>query len=126
MLFCGAALFIVALSACGGSASPPPIPTPTLSPVETLGTQVYTRHCASCHLLTPNDIKVGPSFYGIADRADNQVTGQDARTYLYTSVLNPSVYLADGFEDLMPQTLAKTLTGEELDAVIAYLLTLHN
>lgn len=122
-LFLGILCFGLSLTACGGSTTAPA--TPTLSPTEQLGAKVYTRHCASCHLLTPDDVKVGPSFYGIADRAGSQVAGQDARTYLYTSVLNPSAYLVDGFKDLMPQALAKALTSEELDAVVDYLQTLH-
>lgn len=96
-----------------------------LSAEEKLGAQVYTRNCAACHLLTPNDVKVGPSLHGIADNAATRVAGQDARTYIITSVLNPSSYVHDGFEDVMPKGLAKSLTSEELDAVVAYLLTLH-
>jgi hypothetical protein len=30
----------------------------------------------------------------------------------------------DGFDNLMPENLGKKLTGEELDAVVAYLMTL--
>ena len=119
-----ALFFAILLIACSSS-TPQSKPTPTLNSEQTLGKQVYNRHCAACHLLTPDDIKVGPSFYGLADRVEMRVTGQDARTYLLTSVLNPSDYVVEGFEDLMTKGLAKELTGEELDAVIAYLQTLH-
>ncbi|MBK8431610.1 MAG: hypothetical protein IPL28_10120 [Chloroflexi bacterium] len=63
---------------------------------------------------------------GVGNRAAERVPGQDARTYLMTSILNPSAYLVEGFQDgLMPANLAKKLTGEELDGVIEYLLTLE-
>lgn len=109
------------MNACG---SEPPPAEPTLSPEVKLGQAVYSRHCAACHLLTPDDVKVGPSFYGLANHAGERVPGQDARAYLLTSVLNPSAYLVEGFEDLMTKGLAKELTSEELDAVVAYLQTL--
>jgi len=114
-------LLTLLLNACG---SDPPPAKPTLSPEQKLGTEVYTRHCAACHLLTPDDVKVGPSFHGIGDKAGKRVPGQDVRTYLLTSVLNPSAYLVEGFDDLMTKGLAKELTSEELDAVVAYLQTL--
>jgi hypothetical protein len=39
--------------------------------------------------------------------------------------MQPDAYLVEGFENLMPASLSKQLTGEELDAVIAYLQTLQ-
>lgn len=49
----------------------------------------------------------------------------DAREYLESSVNNPSGYLVEGYNDLMPPTLAKALSQEEVDAIVAYLLTLQ-
>lgn len=118
-------LVIFLLAACGGSDPPTTVdPTANLTDTEKAGYQVYTRNCAACHLLTEGDVKVGPPFYNIANVAGERVAGQDAKTYLYTSVLRPDDYLVDGFEDVMPKGLAKSLTGEDLDAVVAYLLTL--
>ena len=116
----------VLLAACGET-TPAATPTPaiTLAPGEVSGETVFSQNCAPCHLLSPNDIKVGPSLHGIASRAGTTVEGQDARTYLLTSILRPDDYLVPDFDNLMPATLAKTLTGEEMDAVIDYLLTLE-
>lgn len=117
-------LLFVMLSACGSSNSAERVdPTPDLTEAEKVGFQVYTRNCAACHLLTEGDVKVGPPFYNIATIAGQRVAGQDAKTYLYTSILKPDAYLVEGFENVMPKGLAKSLTGEELDAVVAYLLT---
>ena len=60
----------------------------------------------------------------VATRAETRVDGFDAYTYLITSVMQPDAYLVQGFENLMPNNLSKQLTGEELDAVVAYLQTL--
>lgn len=115
---------IFLLLGCGPSA-PQPTPTPQLTAVEKLGQTVFTRECAACHSLAPETIVVGPSLAGIATRASSRVNNQDASNYLLISILKPDDYLVDGFENLMPKTLGKTLTGEDLDAVVAYLLTLE-
>ena len=117
----------ILLAACGGTtpaATPTPI-APTLAPGEVSGEVVFSQFCAACHLLTPNDVKVGPSLHGSADRAGTRVEGQDAYTYLLTSILKPDAYLVEDFDNLMPSTLAKSLTSEEMDAVIEYMLTLE-
>lgn len=72
----------------------------------------------------PDLVVRGPSLYGIAGRAGERVPGQDARTYIYTSIMRPDAFIVPGFENVMPGTLAKTLTGEQIDAVVAYLYTL--
>lgn len=113
-------LLVWLLIGCG-TASPPP--TPTLEPLARAGLAVFTANCAICHALTPETVIRGPSLHGIATRAGTRVAGQDARTYLYSSILHPGDYLVDGFENLMPTTLGKDLTGEELDSVVAFLLT---
>jgi len=115
-------LFPLFLIAC--SADPPPIPTPTLSTVETQGKEVFNLHCATCHATSPDTVIVGPSLDGIAIHAGERVTGMDAITYLQTSILKPDAYIVDGFDNLMLPDLAKQLSGEDFDAVVAYLLTL--
>ncbi|MCP5094921.1 MAG: cytochrome c [Chloroflexi bacterium] len=109
------------LVACGGS-EPEPTPTPALTQEEKLGQQVFARECGACHSLAAETVIVGPSLHGISNRASERVSGQDANTYLLTAVLNPDAYLVDGYENLMPATFGKSLTGEELDAVIAFLM----
>lgn len=116
-------LGLLFLAACGSTPDPTP-PPPTLSPLAQQGKQVFSRVCGACHSTTPDTIIVGPSLAGIASRAGNRVEGQDAYTYLLTSVMQPDAYMVEGFENLMPNNLSKQLTGEELDAVIAYLQTL--
>ena len=115
-------LFFLFLIAC--SAEPPSIPTPTLSPVEAQGKEVFNLHCATCHANGPDTIIVGPSLAGVASRAGERVTGMDAKTYIQTSILKPDAFLVEGFDNLMLPGIAKQLSGEDFDAVVAYLLTL--
>ncbi len=114
-------LMTIMLVACGGE--PDPTPTATLSAELAAGHTVYQANCAICHALTPETVVRGPSLHGIATRARQRVPGMDARDYLYTSILRPADYLVDGYENIMPTNLGKDLTGEEMDAVVNYLLT---
>lgn len=108
------------LAACGGAAEP--TPAPTLDPELARGKRVFEVHCGACHSVSPDTVLVGPSLAGIGRRAASRVDGLDARAYLYTSIMRPGDYLVDGFQDLMPSTLAKSLSGEDIDAVVAYLM----
>ena len=111
------------LTSCG-QAPPPPPPTPTLSPEAVQGKSIFSRECGSCHSLIADTIIVGPSLYKVAERATERVPEQDARTYLLTSILAPNRYLVEGYQDLMPATFGKRLSGEDVDALVAFLLTL--
>lgn len=116
-------LILMLLPACSGPAGAA-VP-PTLSSEAALGQEVFTRECGSCHSTMPDTIIVGPSLAGIARQAGSRVPGQDAPTYLLNAIINPGDYLVEGFQDLMPANFGKKLTGEEIDAVIAYLMTLE-
>jgi nitric oxide reductase subunit C len=110
------------MTAC--SNAPGPQATPSLSPIEQEGLRLFILNCATCHANVPDSVIVGPSLSGVASRAGQRVEGMDARTYLQTSILNPAAFIVAGFPDSMPKDLGKQLTGEEFDAILAYLLTL--
>lgn len=113
---------MVGISGCGQEEV---IPTPTADPLIAAGQKVFIAHCGACHSASPGTVIVGPSLAGIAQTGATRVDGFDARTYVYSSVMQPSDYVVAGFEDLMPKDLAKKLTGEELDSVVAYVLSLE-
>ena len=119
-------LCLVLLVLIVGCSEPEVVETavPTQSPEVQLGNDVYVRECGACHSAFADTVIVGPSLYGVGERAETRVAGQDGRTYLFTSILLPDEFLVDGYENLMPATFGKTLTGEELDGVVAYLMTL--
>lgn len=119
------------LAACGGSAGSTPTATADarFSPQEAAqiaeGERLYSRHCASCHATEPETVIVGPSLAGIADSGATRVDGLTAEEYIELSIVQPGAYLVEGYDDVMPANLGKRLTGEELDALVAYLLTLE-
>jgi cytochrome c2 len=52
-------------------------------------------------------------------------TTEETIAYLHTSIMDPSAYVVPGFpDDLMPKTYAEIFTQEEIDNLVAYLLTL--
>ncbi|MFW6070634.1 MAG: c-type cytochrome [bacterium] len=123
LLFLGLGLLLA--TGCASSAAAPPEATATVDPVVAQGQRLFSQHCASCHAVDGDAVIVGPSLEGIASRAATRVEGLDARQYLDQSIVQPSAFLVPGFDDVMPSTLGKQLSGEELDALIAYLLTLQ-
>ena len=125
------ACLALSAAACGGAATaaaPTPtaaVPTPTRDPVLAAGQKVFVAHCGACHSVEPGSTIVGPSLAHLAETGGTRVDGLDARAYVYNSIMRPSDYLVEGFGDLMPQDLARKLTGEELDSVVAYVLSLN-
>lgn len=113
---------ILALAAC--SSSPTSANATPLSEQEAKGQQLFTQHCSSCHSTVGDAVIVGPSLAGIATRAETRVEGLSAHDYIEQSILDPSAFMVPGFDDLMPKTWGQMLTGEELDSLVAFLLTL--
>jgi nitric oxide reductase subunit C len=88
------------------------------------GRAVYSTRCASCHSLAENVIVIGPSFWNIANVAGERVAGQSAETYLRNSIVYPSDFIVDGYQDVMQKNLGEVLTVDDIEHVVAYLLTL--
>src|SRR5687768_2029510 len=57
--------------------------------------------CMSCHSLDGTKI-VGPSWQGLGDRAGSRVDGLSAVDYLRQSITDPSAYVVEGYDDVMP------------------------
>ncbi|RZV45914.1 MAG: cytochrome c [Acidimicrobiia bacterium] len=81
--------------------------------------------CITCHSLDPETTLVGPPIAGVASRALSRVEGQRAEEYLRLSILEPSAYVVDGFDDgKMPADWQEVLSEAEITALVGYLLTL--
>lgn len=114
-------LLLLFLAACGGNDNVPPA---NQDSDVARGERIFKQNCTSCHSAKPDTTVVGPSLSGIASRAGSRVEGLSSRDYIHMSITKPSAYVVDGFVDQMPSNFGKTLTGEELDRLISYLLTL--
>ncbi|MQC26565.1 MAG: cytochrome c [Chloroflexi bacterium] len=111
---------IAVLSACSGQGS-----GGALSAEAQVGQGLFTQQCASCHATQPDLTIVGPSLAGIAQTAASRVPGQSAADYIETSIRQPDAYINEGFPDVMPKTFAQIFEDHEIDALVAYLLTLE-
>jgi len=81
--------------------------------------------CAVCHSIEPGVELVGPSLFGAAAAAETRVPGMSAEEYLRQSIVDPGAYVVDGYPaGQMPGNLGEKLTGEEMDDLVQFLLTL--
>ncbi len=81
--------------------------------------------CATCHFFDKEDRLIGPGLKGIGQRAAGRVPGETNAQYIYNSIINPSAYVVPDYPDgLMPQIWAQVLTPEQINDLVAYLMTL--
>lgn len=89
--------------------------------------------CVGCHVST----NTGPAWLasgsqpGIGTRAGTRIsqsgyTGKadTAEQYLLESIVDPGVYIVEGFQPIMPANFGESLTAQDAADLIAYLLTL--
>lgn len=110
---------------------PEPTPWPADTPPEVIGQAVYAAQgCAGCHGEPGGAGLVGPNLGGVATRAETRVPGQSAEEYITNSIVNPNDFIVPDCPTgacqagLMPQTYGQTLTEQELNGLVQYLLTL--
>lgn len=93
----------------------------------------YSR-CNFCHSLDGSEFRGGPTLLGISERAGTRVAELSATEYLRQSILEPSAFIVEGYEKEMAtyelverqegeHKQAFTITEQELDDLIAFLLT---
>jgi mono/diheme cytochrome c family protein len=87
--------------------------------------------CATCHNPASAQRLIGPGLQGIGERAATRVEGQSAVEYIRNSILHPNDFISpaeDGGPEypanLMPQIYAQVWSEQQLNDIIAYLLTL--
>jgi nitric oxide reductase subunit C len=93
--------------------------------------------CSACHSIAPGVNIVGPTLAGIAATAAGRVReaayhgqAKDAAGYIRESILDPNAHVltgptfSAGGRSLMPSDYGQTLKPEQVDQIVAYLLTL--
>lgn len=94
--------------------------------------------CAACHSVAPGVNIVGPTLAGISATAATRIKSpdykgkaKDAAGYIRESIVEPNVHVlagptyAAGGRSLMPGDYSETLKPEQIDQIVAYLLTLR-
>ncbi len=87
----------------------------------------FASGCYTCHYVEASRGNfTGPNLAGVGSRAATTVSGQSAEEYLHTSIVKPNEYVVQGFvAGLMPQNYGEVLTEEQINNLVAYLLTLQ-
>ncbi len=122
----------LALASCGAASESGPLGDAARGQgvfrgAETLQTD-RLEACIDCH----SDVVGGESYIAhnlsnIGNRAETTVAGQQPISYLRTAILAPDAYLAAGFQEgIMPRTYAELLTEQDINDLIAYMLTLKS
>ena len=82
--------------------------------------------CSECHSLDGSE-KVAssraPTFQGISEQAGDRVPGLSAEEYLRESIVDPAAYIVEGYSDFMPKGFRILLSEEDIDNLVAFLLT---
>jgi hypothetical protein len=60
---------------------------------------------------------------GVSERAGDRVPELSAVEYLRQSIQDPSAYVVEGFSDTMSKGIHAAFSEEDIDALVAFLLT---
>lgn len=83
--------------------------------------------CSVCHSVQPGIELVGPNLGGVATRAEARMPGMSAEEYLHQSIVEPDAYVVEGHPaGQMLDNFEETLSIEEIDSLVAFLLTLED
>lgn len=82
--------------------------------------------CSTRHRIVRGQVgfSIGPNLAGIGEHAGTQVAGLSAEEYLRQSILEPEQYIVPGYRDIMYPDYSRRLTEQNIQDLIAYLLTL--
>lgn len=95
----------------------------TGSELAALGESVYESAdsvCTAYHAIGEDGLRA-PDLAGIGAQAAARESGKSAEEYLYESLEDPCVYVVEGYECIMPQTVAQSLVPAKVTALVAFL-----
>lgn len=111
---------LIALAACAAQPAP-------ADPVAR-GERLFRAQCLGCHGVEPGAPEaLGPNLAGVATRASANPDGLTAAEWLLRETVDPNASIAPGFQSgLMPTTYGQSLSPEQLDDLVAFMLTLDD
>jgi cytochrome c oxidase subunit 2 len=83
--------------------------------------------CTACHSIDGTKI-VGPTWkglYGSTVTLENGSTVTADETYLTESIKNPAAQIVQGFQNVMPPTIAQQMTDAQISDIIVYIKSLR-
>lgn len=82
--------------------------------------------CTACHGLgtrAPHLLADEAGTGLIGERCSRRVPGEDCKTYLHRSLVEPNAYIVDGYQPIMPDA-SRTMSNAQIWALVAYLESL--
>jgi cytochrome c2 len=121
-------VFVLLVPGCAASS---PVSAP-ISDSAARGAQLFaqgrgdTPPCSTCHQTASGQFgfSLGPNLAGIGERARTRMDGLTAEEYLHQSILEPGRYIVSGYRNMMYADFKSHLTEQDVQDLIAYLLTL--
>ncbi len=102
-----------------------PIPEDQLA---SAGAELFqSQGCTGCHAMAGlSEAQTGPGLTQIGAQAEERAAEagvEDAAAYMYQSIVEPNAYIVQGYNaNIMPATFGKTLTDDQIEALVQYLL----
>ena len=133
-------VFLLMVAACGDddadTATEPPATTQAVTAGDPErgreiwddGGGVIGGGCQECHSLDGSEktvppFEIAPTWLGVSLRAGDRVPGLSAEDYLRESIVDPAAYIVEGYSDHMPKGFRFLLSEEDIDSLIAFILT---
>lgn len=115
-------LLMLALAACGAAAQPAAPADPVAD-----GRRLFAIWCSGCHAVEAGaPAGIGPNLALVAVTAALNPDGLSAAEWLRRETVDPNATVALGYSaGLMPANYEQSLRPEQIDALVAYMLTLE-
>lgn len=117
----GCRLSFTELTQTAVAANPPtPFATPDPAFAAQRGQQIFVGvgQCSTCHSTDGSNFPLAPDLQGIASRHDE--------AYLRESIVDVKAAVPDGWrDDLMPADYGQRLSRQQIDDLVAFMLTLQ-
>ena len=103
--------------------APTPVPTGPRPPQE-----LFTAMgCIGCHNIDQpqtdtNKGPVAPNMANLYETAGTRVAGEDAATYVHTSIINPTAFTVAGYNPVMPADFTTKMSEEEITSLVNWIL----
>jgi cytochrome c oxidase subunit 2 len=81
-----------------------------------------TAGCGACHTFAPakSTGKVGPDLDDLAATAEQ--AGKDVEDYVHESIVDPNAYVVSGYQPNVMPSFESSLSSEQIDALVQYLV----
>ncbi len=130
-LFLILSMFVIA---CGGKINGASTTQKSDQPLSASEMLFMNNGCVACHTVNASEEtdRVGPSMVGLVTRVTENIkeanyTGQatNVEAYIHESIVDPGIYIVEGYIDLMPKTYVSSINEEDQTTLVNYLMTLE-